>query len=95
MRKEPQRRYASVEHFSEDIRRYLKGFPVLARDSGVWYQAAKFVGRHQASSAGLAVLTVGLIVSSIVALQEKRAAEHRLFNDLREFSNFCAERPRR
>src|SRR5580698_9495115 len=87
MRKEPQRRYASVEHFSEDIRRYLEGFPVQARQSGVWYRVAKFVGRHQASSAGVALLTAGLIVSSVVALEQKRAAEKR-FADLREFANF-------
>jgi eukaryotic-like serine/threonine-protein kinase len=87
MRKEPQRRYASVEHFSEDIRRYLEGFPVLARSSSVWYRASKFVGRHKASSAGLAFLTAGLVVTSVVALQQKRAAERR-FADLREFANF-------
>jgi non-specific serine/threonine protein kinase/serine/threonine-protein kinase len=87
MRKEPQRRYASVEHFSEDIRRYLKGFPVLARDSGVWYRTSKFVGRHQASSAALALLTAGVMVTSVVALEQKRAAEKR-FADLRTFTNF-------
>jgi tetratricopeptide (TPR) repeat protein len=87
MRKEPQRRYASIEHFSDDIRRYLKGFPVLARDSGMWYQASKFVGRHKASSVGVALLTAGVIVSSVVALQQKRAAERR-FADLRNFANF-------
>ena len=31
MRKEPERRYQSVEQFSEDIRRHLQGRPVLAR----------------------------------------------------------------
>jgi serine/threonine protein kinase len=87
MRKEPQRRYASVEHFSEDIRRYLQGFPVLARDSGVWYRASKFVGRHKASSAGLALLTAGLVVTSVIALEQKRAAERR-FADGREFANW-------
>ena len=87
MRKEPQKRYASVEHFSEDIRRYLEGFPVLARKAGVWYQASKFVGRHKASSAGVVVLTSGLIVSSFVALEQKHAAERR-FRDLRTFANF-------
>jgi serine/threonine protein kinase len=87
MRKEPQRRYASIEHFSEDIRRYLEGFPVLARKSGIWYRTSKFVTRHKASSAGLALLTTGLIVTSIAALQQKRAAERR-FSDLRQFANF-------
>jgi non-specific serine/threonine protein kinase/serine/threonine-protein kinase len=87
MRKEPQRRYASVEHFAEDIRRYLKGFPVLARDSGLRYRTSKFIGRHKASTAGLALLTAGLIVACVVALQQKSAAERR-FADLRRFSNF-------
>ena len=31
LRKEPHRRYVSVEQFSEDIRRYLEGRPVIAR----------------------------------------------------------------
>jgi serine/threonine protein kinase len=31
MRKEPHRRYGSVEQFSEDIRRHLEGLPVIAR----------------------------------------------------------------
>ena len=31
MRKEPQRRYASVVEFSEDIRRHMEGLPVTAR----------------------------------------------------------------
>ncbi len=87
MRKEPQRRYASVEHFSEDIRRYLGGFPVLARKAGPWYQVSKFVGRNRASSAGVTLLTAGLILSAGVALQQKRAAERR-FSDLRQFANF-------
>jgi serine/threonine protein kinase/Tol biopolymer transport system component/tetratricopeptide (TPR) repeat protein len=30
LRKQPQRRYSSVEEFSEDLRRYLEGQPVLA-----------------------------------------------------------------
>lgn len=35
IRKEPQRRYASVEQFSADIGRYLEGKPVAARPIGV------------------------------------------------------------
>ena len=30
LRKEPERRYASVEQFSEDIRKHLEGLPVSA-----------------------------------------------------------------
>jgi non-specific serine/threonine protein kinase/serine/threonine-protein kinase len=87
MRKEPHRRYASVEHFSEDLRRYLAGWPVLARKAGVWYKTQKFVGRHKAASAAAVVFLAGLIGSGAVALREKRAAERR-FEDLRNFANF-------
>src|SRR5437764_2096118 len=47
MRKEPQRRYASAEHLSEDIRRYLVGAPVLAHGDSAVYRARKFIGRHR------------------------------------------------
>ena len=42
MRKEPQRRYASIEQFSEDIRRHLEGLPVMAQKATFGYRA----GRH-------------------------------------------------
>jgi serine/threonine protein kinase len=35
MHKEPQRRYATLEQLSEDVRRYLDGLPVLARKDTV------------------------------------------------------------
>src|SRR5262249_50292385 len=47
MRKEPERRYRSVEQFSEDIRRYLSGLPVTARSDSFIYRAGKFARRHR------------------------------------------------
>ena len=48
MRKDPARRYASAEAFSEDLFRHLEGLPVLAR-RGAWsYRAGRFVLRHRA-----------------------------------------------
>ena len=35
LRKEPERRYQSVEQFSEDIRRHLEARPVMARKDTV------------------------------------------------------------
>ena len=87
MRKEPQRRYASAEHFSEDLRRHLEGFPVLARKAGVWYRAAKFAGRHKAGCAATLLMAAALTASGVGALREKHAAERR-FQDLRQFANF-------
>lgn len=57
LRKEPARRYQSVEQFSEDIRRYLEGLPVLARKDTFAYRASKFVRRHKAGVAILILLT--------------------------------------
>jgi serine/threonine-protein kinase len=46
LRKEPAQRYASVERFMDDIRRYQKGCPVSAH-RGAWsYRTGKFVRRH-------------------------------------------------
>src|SRR5580704_15301554 len=47
MHKEPQRRYVSVEQFSEDIRRHLNGLPVIARRDSWPYRAGKFAIRHK------------------------------------------------
>ncbi len=43
LRKEPQRRYASVAQFAEDLRRYLAGEPVVAHRGTLRYRAAKFL----------------------------------------------------
>jgi eukaryotic-like serine/threonine-protein kinase len=47
LRKESERRYASVQHFSEDIRRHLDGRPILARKDSFWHRGAKFLKRKK------------------------------------------------
>ena len=66
MRKEARRRYASVEQFSEDIRRHLEGLPVLARKDTVGYRAGKFVRRNKAGVAA-AMLIVLMLIAGIIA----------------------------
>src|SRR5580704_15868868 len=46
MRKEPERRYPSVDRLADDIRAHLSGRPVLARQDSFWYRARKFVRRN-------------------------------------------------
>jgi serine/threonine-protein kinase len=61
LRKEPERRYASVDQLADDLRRYLDGRPVRARPDTLAYRTARFVGRHRAGTASalaLAALTV-------------------------------------
>jgi eukaryotic-like serine/threonine-protein kinase len=93
MRKEPQRRYASVEQFSEDIQRYFEGLPVIARQDTLSYRASKFIGRHKAGVAAGALVVVALLGGAVTTLwqahaarQQRDKAEHR-FNQVRKLAN--------
>src|SRR5260221_12308059 len=46
MRKEPDRRYPSVEAFAADVHRHLTGRPVQAPHGDWRYPTAKFLRRH-------------------------------------------------
>lgn len=93
MRKEPERRYASVALLAEDIRRHLEGLPVIARKDTAGYRASKFIRRHRAGvvAAALVALTlVGGIAATArqtqIARRERSRAEQR-FNDVRKLAN--------
>jgi serine/threonine-protein kinase len=74
LRKEPQRRYASVEQFSEDIRRHLEGLPVMARKDSFGYRAGKFIRRNKAGVAAGAAVFIVLLGGMATTLWEARAA---------------------
>lgn len=59
IRKEPEYRYRSAEHLSEDIDRYKSGIPLLAREGTYRYRMNKFIKRHKV---GLAAASAFLIV---------------------------------
>ena len=93
LRKEPQRRYASVEQFSEDVRRHLEGLPVAAQRDTFAYRTNKFIGRHRAGVAAVALVLV-LLVAGVVATawqahraNMERARAERRFNDVRKLAN--------
>jgi serine/threonine protein kinase/tetratricopeptide (TPR) repeat protein len=74
MRKEPERRYASVEALADDVRRHLLGQPVRAR-SGDWrYNTAKFLRRHVLAAVATAAVFFGLVLIAGVTMWEN----HRL-----------------
>ena len=74
LRKEPQRRYASVLQFSEDIRRQLEGLPVLARGDTPGYRATKFVGRHKTGVAAAVMIFLSLAAGIVATLRQARVA---------------------
>ncbi|HEX4595105.1 MAG TPA: protein kinase, partial [Bryobacteraceae bacterium] len=93
LRKEPERRYASVEQFSEDIRRHLEGLPVIARPDTFFYRSSKFVKRHKAGVAAAVIVFVTLVAGlaitaheTFIARTERAKAEAR-FNDVRKLAN--------
>jgi serine/threonine protein kinase len=100
LRKEPQRRYASVEQFDEDIRRHLQGLPIAAVKGSLKYRAGKFVRRNRVVM--VASLTVAIILSAGVTMTVRqariargqaeiakieRARAEKRFADVRELAN--------
>ena len=100
LRKEPERRYASVGRFSDDIRRHLEARPVTARPDTWRYRTGKFIARNRVAVAA-AVLLLLTLLGGIIATswQAKRATEQaqlaarerdraeRRFADVRQLSN--------
>src|SRR6185312_11543831 len=76
IRKEPTRRYASVDELAADIKRYDSGAPVVARHDTWRYRTEKFVRRH---AVGVATGTaLGLLLAAfavVTAVQMRRVAQ--------------------
>jgi len=93
LRKEPQRRYSSVEQFAEDIRRHLENLPVIARQDTIRYRTAKFVTRHKAGVLTAVLMALTLLAGLAVTVREARVARaeraraERRFNHVRKLAN--------
>jgi non-specific serine/threonine protein kinase/serine/threonine-protein kinase len=93
MRKEPERRYASVGELSADLKRHQTGVPVLARRGTFSYRAGKFARRHRvilAAAALVAIALAGGVVATLREAQRARAAEaraQRRFDDVRKLAS--------
>ncbi len=73
MRKDPHRRYASVEQFAEDLRRYREGRPVLAQRDTIRYRTAKFLRRNRVGVAAAALVVLSLLVAVVGISWEAQA----------------------
>jgi hypothetical protein len=93
LRKETQRRYSSVAEFSDDIQRYLEGWPVGARQDTAWYRTSKFVGRHRISVIAAVVVLLSLLGGVVGtawqahAARLARARAERRFQDVRKLAD--------
>ncbi|HKR21843.1 MAG TPA: serine/threonine-protein kinase [Pyrinomonadaceae bacterium] len=93
LKKEPDRRYESVEQFSEDVRRYLMELPVSARPDTFAYRASKFVKRNRVGVIAASVVffaliagIVGMTYQARAARRERERAEKR-FDQVRKLAN--------
>jgi eukaryotic-like serine/threonine-protein kinase len=87
MRKEPERRFATVEQLAADIRRHLAGLPVSARPDTWRYRTSKFVRRHRtgvAAAVAFAALAVGYGITATVQA-ERVAREAARTEQMRDF----------
>ena len=75
LRREPERRYASVADFAGDLERFLGGRPISARPDSVGYRARKFVGRHRLAVAAASVAVLSLVAGLLVAVWQADRAE--------------------
>jgi len=93
IRREPERRYASVQEMADDIQRHLDGLPVTATADTFTYRAGKFVSRHRPAFFTAVLVSVLLVASASIAIwqafraNEQRAAAEERFNDVRTLAN--------
>ncbi len=93
MRKEPERRYASVQQLADDIDRHLAGLPVTARPDTFGYRAGKFIRRQKVAVTAAALIVITLVAGIVITLNQNRIARaerakaERRFNEVRQLAN--------
>lgn len=93
LKKEPDRRYSTVEFFSEDIRRHLEGLPVAACPDTFSYRTEKFIKRNRAGVLAGALILLAIFGGVLATLWQARVARaervkaERRFSDVRKLAN--------
>lgn len=76
LRLEPDRRYASVDALTDDLRRYLDGQPVRARADTWTYRLRKFIARHPVGVPASAFAMFALVGVSTIAVNQADQARN-------------------
>ena len=67
MEKDRNRRYESASDLADDVDRYLRDEPIIARPMSRWYRVQKFTQRNRVLVASLAVVFVALSLGAMLA----------------------------
>ena len=86
IRKEPERRYATVDACCQDIRGFLDGFPVHAAPDTFSYRFGKFARRNRWAVLAASIALIGMTASGMIVWQEKQQAEMR-FQQVRRLAH--------
>jgi non-specific serine/threonine protein kinase/serine/threonine-protein kinase len=92
LRKEPERRYRSVQALADDIACFLGGQPVAARGDALTYRLTKFFARHRTAVVVGALCLVALVASMTAILRQSQIADlqrqraERRFADVRKLA---------
>jgi eukaryotic-like serine/threonine-protein kinase len=73
--KEPEKRYHSVGQFTADIKRYLKGYPVRARQDSVVYRAHKFIQRNKLGVASFSAIILMVLIYLVTVTNHSQQIE--------------------
>jgi eukaryotic-like serine/threonine-protein kinase len=93
LRKDPVRRYVSVEQLAADVRHYLEGRPVAARPETIFYRTRKFVTRNRVPVAAAVLVTASLAAGIVGTISQARRADaqaaraERRFQEVRKLAN--------
>jgi non-specific serine/threonine protein kinase/serine/threonine-protein kinase len=93
MRKQPEERYGSAGELADDLERFTRHQPVVAREPSLAYVLRRLAGRHRAA-VGIAAASLVAIVGALglalwqrdVALRQEARAELR-FREVRQLAN--------
>lgn len=86
LRREPTERYSSVSALADDLDRWLRDEPILARPITDWERAVRWVRRRPALSALAASLILAVVIGTTIILgllretQQALASEKKAFN---------------
>jgi len=77
LEKDRDRRYETASSFADDVERYLKNEPVVARPTSALYRLKKFVARNRLAVAALSAIAATVLISTAItgrALQNTKLA---------------------
>ncbi|HPF26371.1 MAG TPA: serine/threonine-protein kinase [Steroidobacteraceae bacterium] len=71
---DPERRYASIADFADDIRRFRKHQPIEARPDTFRYRTGKYLRRHRVGAAALAAVVAAIAIGGAATVWQAREA---------------------